>query len=162
MAMAVGERLPEATLLRIGADGPEPVALSDRLRGRRVVLFGLPGAFTGTCTTAHVPSFIRTKPGFDAKGIDEIICVAVNDPFVMRAWGEHTGAAAAGLSLLADASGAFTRAIGLDFDAPAIGLHGRCRRFALYAEDGVIRVLAIEESRSGCDLSGGEALLAAI
>ena len=94
MTISAGDKLPEATLLQRGADKTEPVDLAARLRGRKVVLFGLPGAFTGTCTTAHVPSFIRTKPGFDAKGVDEIICVSVNDPFVMQAWGASTGAVA--------------------------------------------------------------------
>ncbi len=162
MPFATGDRLPDVPLLRIGPDGPESVALGARLAGRKVVVFGLPGAFTSTCTMAHVPSFIRTKPGFDARGVDEIICIAVNDPFVMKAWGEATGAAAAGITMLADGASAFTRAVGMAFSVPALGFHDRCQRFALYAEDGVIRVLNIETARGSCDVSGGEALLAAI
>ena len=96
MTIAVGAKLPEATLLAMGEKGPEQVALAARLAGRKVVIFGLPGAYTGTCTSAHVPSFIRTKGQFDAKGVDEIICVSVNDPFVMKAWGDSTSATATG------------------------------------------------------------------
>lgn len=162
MTISVGGTLPEATLLTFGANGPEQVALADKVKGRKVVIFGLPGAYTGTCTTAHVPSFMRTKAGFEAKGVDEIICVSVNDPFVMKAWGESTGAAAAGLTFLGDADGSFTKALGLDFSAAAVGLIGRSKRYALYAEDGVVKVLHVEESPGVCEASGGESLLAAI
>lgn len=159
MALGAGDRLPEAELLRIGANGPETVSTADLSRGRRIVIFALPGAYTGTCSTAHVPSFIRTKDKFDAKGIDEVICVAVNDPFVLRAWSESTGAGAAGIAMLGDASGAFTRAMGMEFDAPPAGFHGRSRRYAMVVEDGTIRTLQAEEGPGVCTVSGGEALL---
>jgi peroxiredoxin len=94
--------------------------------------------------------------------VDEIICISVNDPFVMKAWGEATGATAAGISMLSDAEGAFTKALGLDFTAPPVGLIGRSKRYALYAEDGVVKTLHLEESPGQCEISGGEALLAAI
>ncbi|MCB2127629.1 MAG: peroxiredoxin [Rhodobacteraceae bacterium] len=162
MAITVGKGLPDAVLLKMGDAGPETVRLGDRLRGRRVVIFGLPGAFTSTCTSAHVPSFIRTKPGFDAKGVDEIICISVNDPFVMRAWGDATGASQAGITMLADPGGDFTIAAGMAFSAPAVGFINRSQRYALFAEDGVVKVFHPEESRSTCEASGGEALLAAI
>lgn len=162
MTIAAGDRLPEATLLRMGETGPERVDLGGRLKGRKVVLFGLPGAYTGTCTSAHVPSFIRTRDRFAAKGVDEIICVSVNDPFVMKAWGEATGATAAGITFLADADASFTRAIGMAFSNPAVGFHDRSRRYALYAEDGVVKVLHAEENPGVCDVSGGEAMLEAI
>jgi peroxiredoxin len=162
MTIAVGDRLPDATMIRIGANGPEQVDLGQKLKGRKVVLFGLPGAYTGTCTSAHVPSFVRTKDGFDAKGVDEIICVSVNDPFVMKAWGESTGAAAAGITFLADADAAFTRAVGMAFSNPAVGFHDRSKRYALYAEDGVVKVLHPEESPGVCDVSGGESMLRSI
>lgn len=158
MALSPGDRLPDATLLRMGSDGPEGVRLADRLSGRKVVLFGLPGAYTGTCTSAHVPSFIRTIGAFRDKGVAEVICVAVNDPFVMRQWGEDTGAAAAGITMLADPGAEFTRAAGMAFTAPAIGFYDRSRRFALIADDGVVQT--IQEDEPGvCDRSGGEALL---
>ncbi len=161
MTIAVGAKLPEAVLLQIGANGPEPVALGDRLRGRKVVIFGLPGAFTRTCSNAHVPSFIRSKAGFDAKGVDEVICVSVNDPFVMQAWGEATGAAAAGITLLADADATFTKAIGMAFDVPLLGFFNRSKRYALLAEDGVVTRFNPEPG-TGCEISAGEHLLAQI
>jgi peroxiredoxin len=91
MSLSAGQRLPDATMVRMGVEGPEQVQLSEVLKGRKVVVFALPGAFTGPCTTAHIPSFIRTADAFRAKGVDEIICIAVNDPFVLQAWGESTG-----------------------------------------------------------------------
>ena len=162
MTISAGQTLPEATLIRMGANGAEQVSISALTKGRKVVIFGVPGAFTPTCHSAHVPSFIRTKDGFAAKGVDEIICVSVNDPFVMKAWGEATGANAAGLSLLADADSSFTKALGLAFDAPPVGLLARSKRYALYAEDGVVKALHLEESPGTCDISGGESLLKAI
>ena len=159
MPISIGDTLPSATLLVIGPDGPESVSLDEKTKGRKVVIFGLPGAFTNTCTSAHVPSFIRTKDQFDAKGVDEIICIAVNDPHVMKAWGEATGAATAGLTLLADADSSFTGAIGMQFDAPAAGFHKRSIRYALYAEDGKVRVLNVEEGRGVCEMSSGETML---
>lgn len=162
MTISQGAKLPDATLLQVGDAGPQPVALSGKLAGRKVVIFGLPGAFTGTCTTAHVPSFIRTADKFAAKGVDEIICISVNDPFVMKAWGESTGATAAGITMLGDADASFTKAIGMAFSAPPVGLFDRSRRYALYAEDGVVKVLHVEENSGVCEASGGESLLAAI
>lgn len=160
MAISIGETLPATNLLRVGENGPEAVALSDVISGKRVVLFGLPGAYTGTCTSAHVPSFMRTKDAFAAKGIDTIICVSVNDPFVMDAWGKATGAADAGLHMLGDADGSFTKSIGMDFDAPPAGLHGRSKRYAMIVDDGKVTVLHAEENPGVCETSGGEALLA--
>ncbi|MFT4619147.1 MAG: peroxiredoxin [Sulfitobacter sp.] len=162
MAISVGDSLPEATFVKMGDAGPEEVTVSSLTKGRKVVIFGLPGAFTPTCNSAHVPSFMRTKDEFAAKGVDEIICVSVNDPFVMKAWGESTGASAAGLSMLADAASAFTGAIGLQFDAPPVGLLARSKRYAMLVEDGVVKLLQQEESPGTCEVSGGEALLAAM
>ncbi|MBN2631794.1 MAG: peroxiredoxin [Rhodobacteraceae bacterium] len=162
MTISIGDTLPEASLIRLGANGPETVSLHALAKGRKIVVFAVPGAFTPTCHSSHVPSFIRTKDGFAAKGVDEIICISVNDPFVMQAWGEATGATAAGLTMLADADSSFTKAMGLDFSAPPVGLLARSRRYALYAEDGVIKQLHLEESPGQCEISGGEALLAAI
>lgn len=157
--ISTGDTLPDATLIKLGSDGPEPIQVLDKAKGRKVVIFAVPGAFTGTCTTAHVPSFIRTKDQFDAKGVDEIICVSVNDPFVMSAWGESTGASAAGLTMLADPSSEFTKAIGMDFDVPPAGLIGRSKRYAMLVEDGNVSVLNLEESPGTCEVSAGEGLL---
>ncbi len=162
MAVSAGDRMPEAELIRLGEDGPEAVATADLMRGRRIAVFAVPGAFTGTCTSAHVPSFIRTKDRFDAAGVDEVIGVAVNDPFVMAAWSKSTGAGEAGITMLGDPSGAFTRAMGMGFDAPPAGFHGRSRRYAMLVEDGVVKVIQVEESPGTCDVSGGEALLEAM
>lgn len=162
MTISTGDRLPEATLLRIGPNGPEEVALGSLTKGRKVVIFAVPGAYTPTCSSAHVPSFVRTKAQFDAKGVDEIICISVNDPFVMKSWGEATGAAAAGLTMLADAQGAFTKAIGMAFDAPPAGLIGRSKRYAMAVEDGKVTVLHVEQSPGTCEATAGESLLAAV
>ena len=153
MTISIGDTLPDATLLIFGANGPEAVKMADKTRGRKVVIFGLPGAYTRTCTAAHVPSFIRTKGDFDAKGVDEIICVSVNDPFVMAAWAKDTGAAA---------GAEFTKAIGMNWTAAPAGFYDRSRRYALYAEDGVIKALNIEEGPGVCELSAGETLLGQI
>jgi peroxiredoxin len=162
MAISVGDTLPHATLVHIGDAGPEQVNLSDKMAGRKVVLFAVPGAFTPTCHSAHVPSFIRTREAFKTKGIDEVICISVNDPFVMKAWSEATGAGAASITMMSDAESKFTTAIGMNFDAPPVGLMARSQRYAMYVEDGVVKALHREESPGTCEISGGEAMLAAI
>ncbi len=160
--ISTGETLPDATLTQLGADGPEEVRISDKTKGRKVVIFAVPGAYTPTCSSAHVPSFMRTKDQFAAKGVDEIICVSVNDPFVMKAWGEATGATDAGLTMLGDASAEFTKAIGMEFDAPPAGLYTRSKRYAMLVEDGKVTALNVEESPGTCEISAGESLLDAI
>lgn len=159
--LSIGERLPDATFVRMGKDGPETVVLADRLKARKVVVFGLPGAFTGPCSTAHMPSFIRTAEAFRKKGVEEIICVAVNDPFVLQAWGEATGATAAGITLLGDADGSFTKALKMGFTAAHLGLIGRSNRYALMLEDGIITAANIDKPGE-CNISTGEQLLAVI
>lgn len=162
MTISTGDKLPDATLLRMGPNGPEQVALADKVSGRKVVIFALPGAYTPTCHSAHVPSFVRTRDQLAAKGVDEIICVSVNDPFVMHAWGEDTGANAAGITMLADADGSFTKAVGMAFDAAPAGLLGRSIRYAMLVEDGVVSILQVEESRGVCEATAGEGMLAAM
>ncbi|MEQ8902615.1 MAG: peroxiredoxin [Roseovarius sp.] len=162
MTLSTGDKLPDATLLTLGENGPEEVALSARTAGRKVVIFAVPGAYTPTCSAAHVPSFVRTKGDFDAKGVDEIICVSVNDPFVLNAWGEATGASKAGITMLGDPQSAFTKAIGMEFDAPPAGLLARSKRYAMYVEDGTVKVLHVEESPGTCEVTAGESLLAEI
>ena len=162
MTITTGERLPEATFLEKGEEGIAPVPGSGLFGGRRVVLFGLPGAFTGTCSTKHVPSFIRVAEALRAKGIDEIACVAVNDPHVMLAWSEATGAGAAGIRMLSDAGSAFTRVIGMDFDNSGAGMYGRSKRYAMLVEDGVVKVLNVEASPGQCEATAGEAMLAVV
>jgi peroxiredoxin len=157
----VGQRLPEATFLRIGSDGPETVTLSERLKGRKVILFAVPGAFTPTCDSAHLPSFIRTADAFRAKGVDEIICVSVNDAHVMRYWGKVSGATEAGITLLADPDASFTKALGLLFSNPAVGMLDRSRRYAMIVEDGVVTHFNLEQP-GVCEVSTGEAMLEAV
>lgn len=160
MTISTGDMLPEGNLIKLGASGPEAVSIADIAKGKRIVIFAVPGAYTPTCSSAHVPSFIRTKDGFAAKGIDTIVCVSVNDPFVMKAWGEATGASAAGIHMLGDADGAFTKALGLNFDAPPAGLLARSKRYAMIVDDGKVTTLHVEESPGVCEVSAGESLLA--
>ena len=160
MTLSTGDSLPDATLLAIGENGPEEVKLSDKTSGRKVVIFALPGAYTGTCTSAHVPSFIRTKDDFAAKGVDEIICLSVNDPFVMDTWSEATGAKAAGITMLADSASEFAKATGLNFTAPPVGFYDRLKRSAMIIDNGTVTALHIDENPGVCELSAGENLLA--
>lgn len=159
MTISQGDTLPDATLYQMGAEGPEAVALSSLTKGRKVVIFALPGAYTGTCTTAHVPSFIRTRDQFAAKGVDDVICISVNDPFVMGAWGDSTGATHAGIKMLGDSAAEFTKAIGMDFTAPPAGLIDRSKRFSMLVDDGVVAILNEEGSPGECEISAGETLL---
>ena len=160
MTISQGDQLPDATLVQMGAEGPHAVSVAEKTKGRKVVIFAVPGAFTPTCHSAHVPSFVRTKAQFDEKGVDEIICVSVNDPFVMQAWGEATGASAAGITMVGDPERLFTKAIGMAFSAPPVGLVDRSKRYAMLVEDGKVTLLQAEESPGTCEVSAGEALLA--
>ncbi|MCJ8335912.1 MAG: peroxiredoxin [Epibacterium sp.] len=162
MMISVGDTLPDAALIEMTAEGPAAVPLAERVKGRKVVIFAVPGAFTPTCSSAHVPSFVRTKARFDEKGVDEIICISVNDPFVMAAWGEASGATAAGITMLADSESKLTAALGLQFDAPPVGLLARSQRYAMLVDQGEVKILHLEESPGTCELSAGEALLDAM
>lgn len=162
MTISIGDKLPDATLLQMGENGPEAVDLGTKTKGRKVVIFGLPGAYTGVCSTAHVPSFIRTKDSLSAKGVDEVICISVNDPFVMGAWGEATGATAAGIAMLGDTESTLTKSLGLEFSAPPAGLIDRSKRYALVAEDGVVTVLQVEDNAGECNISAGESVVDAL
>lgn len=162
MTISIGEKLPEATFVRMGDDGPEEVTVAALTAGRKVVIFAVPGAFTPTCTSAHVPSFMRTKSDLEAKGVDEVICVSVNDVFVMKEWGAATGATEAGITMLADPDSAFTTAMGMDFTAPPVGLISRSKRYAMMVEDGFVKVLNAETSPGECEISAGETMLDAL
>lgn len=158
MAIQQGDTLPEATLTRMGEAGPETVSTTELTKNRKVVIFAVPGAFTPTCHSAHVPSFIRTKDQFDAKGVDEIVCVSVNDAFVMQQWGEATGATEAGITMLADTDASYTKALGMEFSVPPVGLFDRSQRYAMLVENGEVSVFNLEPER-GCTVSAGEGLL---
>ena len=162
MAISVGDRLPDASLCRLGSEGPESVELADLLKGRNVALFAVPGAYTPTCSNQHVPSFVKNADALRAKGVDEIICVSVNDPFVMKAWGEATGAEKAGISALGDSAAEFTKAIGMDFSAPPAGLYDRSARYSMYVVDGVVKALNKEDAPGVCGITSGDELLSQI
>lgn len=159
MTIAIGDKLPEATLRAMSADGPTEHSTSALVAGKKAVIFGLPGAFTGTCTSAHLPSFMRTADGFAAKGVDFIACVSVNDVFVMGAWAEATGADKSPIQMLCDPDASFTKALGLEFSAPPVGLIDRSKRYAMVVEDGVVTNIQVEESPGECTISAGESLL---
>lgn len=162
MTISVGEKIPNGTLMKVGEAGPEPVSVESLTKDKSVVLFGLPGAFTSTCSSAHLPSFMRNADALKAKGVDEIICVSVNDPFVMDAWDKATEAGTAGVTLLSDPTGELTVAMGLEFNAPAIGFVNRSKRYAAHLQDGEFKILNIEEAPGTCEISAGETLLAAL
>lgn len=159
MTIEIGDKLPETTLTELGKDGPAPVQVSELTRGRRIALFAVPGAYTPTCHNKHVPSFVTAAKALSEKGVDEIVCLSVNDPFVMNAWGEATGAIAAGIRMLADTESAFTKAVGLEFSAPPAGLFSRSQRYSMLVEDGVVKVLNVEGSPGEAVCSLGEALV---
>lgn len=142
MTIHVGQAIPEITLKRI-REGVETLDTQALFDSRKVVLFGLPGAFTPTCSARHLPGYVERFEAFRSRGV-EVYCVAVNDPFVMKAWAESQNVPD-GLAMLSDGNGELTRALGLELDASASGMGTRCRRFALYAEDGVVRAVWVEE-----------------
>lgn len=141
MTIKVGDRLPEAKLQRI-REGVEVVDTPTLFDGKRVVLFAVPGAFTPTCSERHLPGFVEHFDEFRDKGV-EVLCMSVNDPFVMKAWGESQHVPD-GLMMLADGNGEFARALGLEMDASGYGMGTRSKRFSLYAEDGVVKQLNVE------------------
>ena len=142
MTISIGDTLPEANLMIMGDTGPESVSTSKFFAGRKVVLFSVPGAFTPTCSAKHLPGFINHADDILATDVDAIACMAVNDVFVMDAWGKSAGAGQ--LSMLADGNGDFASALGMDMNASAFGMGQRGMRFALVAENGVVTDLFIE------------------
>lgn len=158
MTIKVGDRLPELTLRHLAEDGMADVHTADVFAGKKVVLFAVPGAFTPTCSAKHVPSFLDRIDEFAAKGVDKIVCTAVNDPFIMKHWGESTGAAGK-IQFLPDGNGTFAKAIGLEMDGSGYGLGTRSQRYAMIVNDGVVSYLAIEKP-GAFEVSSGEAILA--
>ena len=143
MTIAVGDRLPEATLIKVTADGTQPVTTAEYFAGRRVALFAVPGAFTPTCSARHLPGFVDKGDALKAKGVDEIACVAVNDAFVMGAWSKSAGADA--ITMLADGNGAFAGALGLSFDGSKFGMGTRSQRYSMVVNDGIVEQLNVEQ-----------------
>jgi peroxiredoxin len=161
MTIQVGDRLPSATLKRFGPEGMQDVELADLLRGKKAVLFAVPGAFTPTCSEQHLPGFVEQADALRAKGVEEIICVAVNDPFVMNAW-EKARNVGGKVRMLSDGNGDFTKALGMELDGRGFGLGSRSKRYAMVADDGVVRTLLIEDVPSQAEKSSASAILAAL
>jgi peroxiredoxin len=161
MTIKIGDKLPAATLRLVTADGPKPVTTEEFFGGRKIVLFGLPGAFTPTCHKNHLPGFIADEEAFKAKGVAEIAMTSVNDHFVLSHWQEATGATGK-IAFLADGSAEFAKALGLEFDASGGGLGIRSKRYSMLVDDGVVKQLNIEESPGKADLSSAAHLLAQI
>ncbi len=161
MTIKVGERLPNVKLLLVTAVNPQPIETKDYFAGKTVVLFGLPGAFTPTCHKNHLPGFINNDERFKAKGVDKIAMTAVNDHYVLKAWAEATGATGH-VDFLADGSGAFAKAIGLDLDLSAGGLGLRSKRYSMLVVDGVVKLFNVEPDAGKVDFSGAQDLLAQI
>ncbi len=145
MTIAKGDRLPEATFRVLGPEGITTLTTGDIFDGKKVVLFAVPGAFTPTCHLKHIPGFIENADAFKKKGIDSVTCVAVNDPFVLGAWADASGGKGK-ILFLSDGNAEFTKKIGMDFDGSGIGLGTRSKRYAMLVDDGVVKVLNVEDS----------------
>ncbi|MBX9751523.1 MAG: peroxiredoxin [Roseococcus sp.] len=160
MTIKVGDKIPSAKLMQATADGPQEVSTEEFFGGKTVVLFGVPGAFTPTCSAKHLPGFVNHAAEFAAKGVDSIACMAVNDVFVMGAWGKDQNAIGK-VAMLADGAAVFTQALGVEFDLTARGLGMRCQRFVLIAKNGVVTHIAVEEP-GAFEVSKAETVLAAL
>ena len=158
MPIKVGDRIPEVKFRVIGESGPEWRSTEEVFKGKKVVLFGVPGAFTPTCTINHLPGFLNNADMIKAKGVDAIAVTGVNDIFVMEAWKKATGAAEK-IEFLADGNGDFAKAIGLTLDAGGVGLGLRSQRYAMLVEDGVVKTLNVEKEPGKAEVSSAENLL---
>ncbi|MFC4625098.1 peroxiredoxin [Daeguia caeni] len=158
MTIKVGDRLPAATFKTKTADGVKDITTDEIFKGKKVVLFAVPGAFTPTCTMNHLPGYLENHDAILAKGVDQIAVVAVNDPFVMGAWAQSTGAEGK-ILFLADGSASFTKAIGLELDLTDAGLGTRSKRYAAIVEDGVVKALNVEEVSGQAVVSAASAIL---
>ena len=154
----VGGKVPEATLYRLTANGPAPVATSEVFPGRKVALFGLPGAYTPTCHKQHLPGFLARSKDIVAGGVDAIVCIAVNDPFVMDAWAKEQNVGGR-IDMLSDGNAEFTRAMGLDVDLSGAGLGVRSQRYSALVEDGVVKQLNVETDVSAHTICSADHLL---
>ena len=157
MAIQVGDKLPSGTLKVVDADGIRDVTTEQLFGGRKVVLFSVPGAFTPTCSAKHLPGFVQNADAIRARGVDAIVCLAVNDAFVMGAWGRDQQVGDK-VIMAADGNGDWTRALGLELDASRFGMGTRGQRFAMVVEDGVVRKLAVE-APGKFEVSSAEAIL---
>ncbi|MCZ6830789.1 MAG: peroxiredoxin [Gammaproteobacteria bacterium] len=157
MTIQVGDKVPSCTLKTMGAEGPEDISTEDIFAGKKVVLFAVPGAFTPGCSLTHLPGYVVNADKIKAAGVDTIVCMAVNDAFVMGAWGEAQNASE--LLMLADGNSALTSALGLELDGSGFGLGMRSQRFAMIVEDGTVTHLNVEPD-AGVDVSSAETIMA--
>ena len=157
MTIATGDKIPAVTLKIMGAKGPEDISTDTIFKGKKVVMFAVPGAFTPGCTVTHLPGYVVLADKIKAKGVDSIVCLSVNDAFVMGAWGKSQNAEE--LLMVADGNGEFTKAAGLEMDATGFGMGTRSKRYAMIVDDGVVSHLAVEPA-GGIEVSAAEAILA--
>jgi glutaredoxin/glutathione-dependent peroxiredoxin len=143
MTISVGDKMPEVSMVKATAEGPQPVTSSEYFAGKKVALFSVPGAFTPTCSAKHLPGFVEKAADLKAKGVDEIVGTAVNDAFVMGAWNDAAGSS--DITMLADGNGEFVEAVGLTMDAAGFGMGKRGQRFSMVIEDGTVTQLNVEE-----------------
>jgi peroxiredoxin len=158
MPIKVGDRLPNATFRVMTADGPKPKTTDEVFKGKKVVLFAVPGAFTPTCSKNHLPGFVSNADTIKGKGVDAIAVTSTNDAFVQNAWKQATDPEGK-IDFLSDGNADFAKALGLDLDASAMGLGTRSKRYSMIVEDGVVKSLNIEDAPGKADISGAENLL---
>lgn len=158
MTLSTGDRIPDATFFVSSDSGPQPRSSADIFSGRKVVLVGMPGAFTPTCHRNHLPGFVENRDAILAKGVDEIVVLTTNDAFVLGAWAESSGAKDR-ISFVSDPEGAWVKQAGLDLDASARGMGTRAKRFALIADDGVVSSIAVEDAPGQAIASGAATIL---
>ena len=158
MTIKIGDRIPDATLTVMTENGPAPFKTRDLFGGKRVVMFALPGAFTPTCSNQHLPGFVAHADEIRAKGVDDIICLSVNDAFVMDAWGKQQNVGSK-VKMVGDGNGDLTRAMGLDFDGSGFGMGTRSLRYSMLVEDGVVTKLNQEANPGEAKTSGAEAMI---
>jgi peroxiredoxin len=142
MTVQIGDRIPDVPITIAGSEGPQQTTSSEYFSGKRVALFAVPGAFTPTCSARHLPSYVERASDLKDKGVDEIACISVNDPFVMSAWGERDGSQ--DITMIADGNGAFAEAVGLEMDGSKFGMGKRSQRYSMVINDGVVEQLNVE------------------
>jgi peroxiredoxin len=160
--LEIGRKLPNSSVLLVTESKIEKIDLMDKLVGRSVAIFGMPGAFTETCTELHIPNILKFKQKLLDLGVEEIFVIVVNDIFVVRRWGYSFDAFNQGITLIADSSSEFSKAVGLNFSVPSIGFYDRSLRYAMMSRDGVVEKFLIEKSKDEITTSGADALVAAI
>lgn len=161
MSISVGDALPAANFRVMTPDGPAEKSSAELFSGK-VAAFAVPGAFTPTCHNVHLPSFFSHQKALKAKGVERVVCIAVNDPFVVGAWDKAVKASEQGVTMVGDSDASFTKAIGMDFDGSAVGLGVRSKRWAMLVEDGVVKWLAVEDSPGQADKTSADAMLKAM